>query len=263
MLFGKTIVVTGVASGIGAKVAQVAASSGAEVIGVDVRAPLQDRGYDVVQGDLSSPAGIAELLRRLPPRLDALCNVAGLSGKVGAVPTLSVNFFGLRLFSESLAPRIRAGGSIVSVASIAGYGWRANLKRATAILDDADGFPDVADIVERYQIQAPQSYLISKELLLVWTFRAAKAELFRARDIRVNAVSPGPVETPLLGEFRDVVGDAFIDTDIARVGRSATPSEIAPPVAFLCSDGARWINGANIPVDGGWEAAMNREQLGF
>lgn len=262
MLFGKTVVVTGVASGIGAKVAELAANLGAEIIGVDIREPSAACGYDVVRGDLSSPTGIKQLVQRLPPRLDALCNVAGLSGKAGAVPTLSVNFFGLRLFSESLAPRIRPGGSIVSVASIAGFGWRANLARATAIADLAD-FPNVADIVEKYQILAPQSYLISKELLLVWTFRAAKAELFRTRDIRVNAVSPGPVETPLLGEFRDVVGDAFIDSDIARVGRSATPAEIAPPVVFLCSDGARWINGANIPVDGGWEATMNREVLGF
>jgi NAD(P)-dependent dehydrogenase (short-subunit alcohol dehydrogenase family) len=262
MLFGKTVVVTGVASGIGAKVAELVAHLGAEVVGIDKREPPRGCGYDVVVGDLSTQSGIDDLLRRLPPRFDALCNVAGLSGKAGAVPTLSVNFFGLRYLSESVAGRINPGGSIVSVASIAGFGWRSNLARAATITDIA-GFPDVAGIVEEYQVQGPQSYLLSKELLLVWTFRAAKAPLFRDRNIRVNAVSPGPVETPLLGEFRDVVGDAFIDADVARVGRSATPAEIAPPVAFLCSDGARWINGANIPVDGGWEATMNREVLGF
>lgn len=262
MLFSKSIVVTGAASGIGAKTAEVIANLGAEVIGVDIAEP-RATNFDFVRGDLSSMQGIKALVARLPRRIDALCNVAGLSGKVGATPTLSVNFFGSRALSEQLAPRINHGGSIVNVASIAGFGWRANLTRASSLVD-IEGFPDdVADLVMKYQIQDVQSYPISKELLLLWTFRAAKLPLFRDREIRVNAVSPGPVETPLLDEFRDVVGDKFVDTDIARVGRSAMPGEIAPVIAFLCSDGARWINGANIPVDGGLEATMNHEALGF
>jgi NAD(P)-dependent dehydrogenase (short-subunit alcohol dehydrogenase family) len=104
---------------------------------------------------------------------------------------------------------------------------------------------------------------VSKELLLLWTARAAHQPLFKARGIRVNAVSPGPVETPILGEFRAVLGDARVDSDIARVGRSGTPADVAPAILFLCSDGARWINGANLPVDGGLEASVNAEVMGF
>ena len=59
-------------------------------------------------------------------------------------------------------------------------------------------------------------------------------------------MSPGPVETPILKQFRDVLGDARVDSDIARVGRAGTAGDIAPVVLFLCSDGARWINGANV-----------------
>lgn len=51
--------------------------------------------------------------------------------------------------------------------------------------------------------------------------------------------------------------------DISRVGRAGTSGDIAPVVLFLCSDGARWINGANLPVDGGLEASINAEVLGF
>jgi NAD(P)-dependent dehydrogenase (short-subunit alcohol dehydrogenase family) len=76
-------------------------------------------------------------------------------------------------------------------------------------------------------------------------------------------VSPGPVATPILGEFRMMFGDARVDGDISAVGRAATASDIAPAILFLCSDGARWINGANLPVDGGLEAVVNAGALGF
>jgi len=79
----------------------------------------------------------------------------------------------------------------------------------------------------------------------------------------VVSVSPGPVETPILKEFRQVLGDQRVDSDIAPVGRAGTPGDIAPVVAFLCSDGARWISGTNIAVDGGLEAAINAQVLGF
>jgi NAD(P)-dependent dehydrogenase (short-subunit alcohol dehydrogenase family) len=60
-----------------------------------------------------------------------------------------------------------------------------------------------------------------------------------------------------------VLGDARVDSDISRVGRAGRSADIAPAILFLCSDGARWINGANLPVDGGLEASVNGEILGF
>lgn len=261
MLFGKTLIVTGVASGIGAATAALAQSLGADVIGIDrnePKAPLA--GF--IKADLGSKAGIAALVQRLPQRFDALCNVAGLSGNTGAVATLSVNFYGLRALSEAAAPHLREGGAIVNVASIAGFGWRQNLNRAISMVG-AEGFPDVAEIVAQHHVRDEEGYPVSKELLLLWTFRAAHQDRFKARGIRVNAVSPGPVETPILGQFREVLGDARVDSDITRVGRAGTAADIAPVVAFLCSDGARWINGANIAADGGLEASINAEALKF
>ena len=261
MLFGKTIVVTGVASGIGARTAELCAHLGADIIGIDMReAGTHLAGF--IKGDLSTPAGVADIAARLPGRFDALCNVAGLSGKPGATPTVSVNFYGLRALSEAAAPHIRPGGAVVSVASIAGYGWRANLNRAKSMVA-VDGFPDVAAILKSHQVNEGEGYPLSKELLLLWTQLAAHQERFKSRGIRVVAVSPGPVETPILGQFREVFGDQRVDSDITAVGRAGTPSDIAPVVAFLCSDGARWINGTNIATDGGLEAAVNAQALGF
>ncbi|PZM14766.1 coniferyl-alcohol dehydrogenase [Rhizobium tubonense] len=260
MLFGKTILITGVASGIGARTAELAGQMGADVIGVDVREP-PERQASFVKGDISTPAGVAEIVRQLPMRIDALANVAGLSGNTGLKATLAVNFYGLRALSEAVAPRLREGGAVVNVASIAGYGWRANIERAKA-LTAIEGFPD-AGLAAKHGLKDEEGYPLSKELLLLWTMRAAHQPLFKDRAIRVNAVSPGPVETPILKQFRAVLGDERVDSDITRVGRAGTAADIAPAILFLCSDGARWINGANLATDGGLEASVNAEVLGF
>jgi NAD(P)-dependent dehydrogenase (short-subunit alcohol dehydrogenase family) len=261
MLLGKTIIVTGSSSGIGARIAEVCAQQGAEVIGIDRNAGGPSlAGF--VKGDVSNQAGVDAIAAQLPKRLDALVNSAGLSGATGIVPVVTVNFYGLRALSIALAEKLRAGGSVVNVASIAGYGWRANLERAKAMVA-ASGFPDIAALIKAHGVPDGFGYPLSKELLLVWTQLAAHQEPFKSRGIRVVSVSPGPVETPILKEFRQVLGDQRVDSDIAPVGRAGVPADIAPVVAFLCSDGARWINGANIPTDGGLEAAINAQVLGF
>lgn len=261
MIFGKTLVITGAASGIGRRAAELAAQLGAEVIGVDVNRPSPEIGR-FVAGDLSTPDGAAALAAALPGGIDALLNVAGLSGNRGAAATLAVNFYGLRALSYALAPKIREGGAVINVASIAGYGWRQNLNRVIA-MEDVYGFPDMGELIAEFAVRDEECYPLSKELLILWTQRAAFHTQFRDRSIRVNAVSPGPVETPILTQFRQVLGDARVDSDISRVGRAGTAQDIAPAMLFLCSDAARWINGVNLPVDGGLEAAINAEVVGF
>src|ERR1700728_4608967 len=249
MLLGKTIVITEISSGIGARVGELAQALGADVIGVDVNEPTRPLD-SFIKADIGSAQGVAEIVQTLPQRFDALCNVAGVSGMIGAAKTLAINFYGLRELTQSLAPRLREGGAVVNVASIAGYGWRAHLERAKAFVSA----PEVPD---------GEAYPLSKELLLLWTMRAAHQPLFKDRGVRVNAVSPGPVATPILKEFRAVFGDPRVDSDIARVGRAGSAPDIAPAVLFLCSDAAGWINGANLPVDGGLEASINATVLGF
>ena len=142
MLLGKTIVITGISSGIGARVGELAQALGADIIGVDINEPA--RPLDAfIKADIGSRQGVAEIVQTLPQRFDALCNVAGVSGMIGAARTLAINFYGLRELTQSLAPRLREGGAVVNVASIAGYGWRANLERAKAFVS-APGFPGLA-----------------------------------------------------------------------------------------------------------------------
>jgi NAD(P)-dependent dehydrogenase (short-subunit alcohol dehydrogenase family) len=261
MLNGKTLVITGVASGIGARTAELAIAGGADVIGIDISEPPVAHGA-FLKGDVSNPEGIAAIAARLPRGFDALLNIAGVSGTGGAETTLAINFYGLRHLSETLAPRIREGGAVVNVASIAGYGWRANLDRAKRMVG-VPGFPDIARVIADNALPNEIGYPLSKELLILWTQIAAHQPLFKDRGIRVVAVSPGPVETPILTQFRQVLGDAKVDSDIDRTGRTGTASDIAPAILFAASDAARWINGANLAVDGGLEASINADVLGF
>jgi NAD(P)-dependent dehydrogenase (short-subunit alcohol dehydrogenase family) len=194
MLLGKTIVITGISSGIGSRVGELAQALGADIIGVDINDPA--RPLDAfIKADIGSAQGIAEIIQTLPARIDALCNVAGVSGKIGAAKTLAINFYGLRELTEAVAPRLREGGAVINVASIAGYGWRANLERAKAFVS-APGFPDLAKLLSAHQVPDGEAYPLSKELLLLWTMRAAHEPLFKDRGVRVNAVSPGRWRRP-------------------------------------------------------------------
>ena len=200
MLLGKTIVITGISSGIGARVGELAQALGADIIGVDINEPK--RPLDAfIKADIGSAQGVAEIVETLPRRFDALCNVAGVSGMIGAAKTLAINFYGLRELSEAVAPRLREGGAVVNVASIAGYGWRANLERAKAFVARA-GLSRSRPLLAAHKVPDAEAYPLSKELLLLWTMRAAHQPLFKDRGVRVNAVSPGPVTTPILKEFR-------------------------------------------------------------
>ncbi|MWB78247.1 SDR family oxidoreductase [Pseudooceanicola sp. 216_PA32_1] len=262
MLMGKTVVVTGAASGIGQRTAELAQVMGANVFSVDRNKPDRPVGH-FVQADLGSEAGVRALVEALPSGIDALANVAGLSGTPGRAPTIAVNFLGLRALSLGLAPKINQFGSVINVASIAGFGWRTNLDRAKKAVA-VEGFPqDVEAYCDDHDIHNETSYPDSKELLLLWTYQAAHLPVFKGRYIRVNAVSPGPVETPILRQFRDVLGDARVNSDIDRVGRPGTANDIAPAILFLASDGARWINGTNLACDGGLEASVMADAMDF
>lgn len=79
---------------------------------------------------------------------------------------------------------------------------------------------------------------------------------FNEMGFRINAVLPGPVETPILQDFRETMGEDTIDGVASLLGRHATPEDVAGVVLFLASDSARWINGESINVDGGISGAI-------
>ena len=247
-LQGKTIVITGSSSGIGGEVARLARFNGARVIGVDRNDPMITLdGF--VKIDLSDPAAIDAAISSLPGQIDGLVNAAGVPGTVDRDLVAKVNYLGLRHLTEALVPRMPKGASIVNFASILGAEWpaRAELhKQLAATGSFADGHAWLA------QNPVPQEtcYQYFKDALIVWTMKRS-FDLFMKHDIRMNSVAPGPVFTPILGDFVTMLGQERVERDAGLMKRPALADEIAGPVVFLCSDDARWIVGANLPIDGG------------
>ncbi|WP_321911946.1 coniferyl-alcohol dehydrogenase [Burkholderia cepacia] len=243
----KIVVVTGAASGIGAQCARVLKSQGATVIGVDRNIPDAELVDQFIQVDLSDPNAIAVAVERVTTNVDGLCNIAGLPPTRGREAVLKVNFFGLRDFTEALLPRLNRGASIVNLASLAGAGWQDSIESVKAVIDCRD-FERVESLCELLGIDDARSYFLSKEALIVWTMQ--NRWTWRDRDIRMNCVSPGPVETPIHQDFLATLG-ARAEEDMRLMERAGRPDDIAPLVAFLCSNASRWIRGSNIPCDGG------------
>ncbi|WP_339529923.1 coniferyl-alcohol dehydrogenase [Pseudomonas mucidolens] len=250
-LQNKTLIVTGVASGIGAELARLARFQGATVIGVDRHEPqLSLDGF--FQADLGDPASIDALVACLPARVDALCNVAGVPGTASVQAVADVNYLGLRHLTHRLLPRMSAGGSVVNVASILGAQWPQRLELHKA-LAATESYAAGRQWLASNPVEQASCYQYFKEALIVWTFQQA-CHWFRDHAVRINCVAPGPVFTPILGDFVNMLGPERVAQDSLRMTRPALADEVAAVIAFLCSDAARWINGVNLPVDGGLAA---------
>ena len=247
-LRNKTVVVTGAASGIGAEVARLARFEGATVIGMDRNDPgLTLDGF--VSVDLSNTGSIDEAIAKLPQRVDALCNIAGVPGTANPALLAKVNYLGLRYLTTGLLPRMPAGGSIVNVASILGAEWPARLDLHKQ-LAATEGFAAGQAWLDTHPVPDETCYQYFKEALIVWTY-AQSQKWFMEHSVRMNSVAPGPVFTPILGDFVSMLGEERVQRDAHRMKRPAYADEVASVVSFLCSDESRWISGVNLPVDGG------------
>jgi NAD(P)-dependent dehydrogenase (short-subunit alcohol dehydrogenase family) len=247
-LAGKTIVVTGACSGIGADFAKLARLRGARVIGVDRNAPtLTLDGF--VQADLGDPEAMAAAIGALPERVDALANIAGVPGTAPVDVLARVNYLGLRHFTLGVLERMPAGSAIVNISSILGAEWPARLELHRE-LAATTSFAEGAQWLRDHPVAQETCYQYFKEALIVWTMTQSQ-KLFLARSVRMNCVAPGPVFTPILGDFVQMLGEQRVQADAHRMKRPAFSDEIAPVIAFLCEDASRWVSGINLPVDGG------------
>jgi NAD(P)-dependent dehydrogenase (short-subunit alcohol dehydrogenase family) len=247
-LQGKTAVITGASGGIGRAACRRFCEEGAAVVGADldqaageeVAASLAAAGFDfeLVRCDVSSPADVAALARHVGWRfgsLDVLLNNAGtILGKPLLETTdeewdrvLGVNLRGAFLTMRELAPLMRRpGSSIVNVSSGLGLVGAAGLG----------------------------AYCAAKGGLVTLT-KAAALEL--GPDIRVNAVCPGVIDTPMPRGLVDslpaaagaALWQSFTEAHVA--GRLGRPEEVVAVAVFLASDEASFVTGAAIPVDSG------------
>jgi NAD(P)-dependent dehydrogenase (short-subunit alcohol dehydrogenase family) len=248
----RRIVVVGAGSGIGAAVAKHFHDRGDHVLAVDVRAQ-ETPASEHALCDLRDANSIRELLDQIGSGWDMLAHVAGVPGTAPAVDVLTVNYLGMRLMTEGMLPLLRQGGSIVAVASTAALGWDQRLDVLAGLLDATD-----AEAVKAWQACQDPGYPVyssSKQAVILYAKRVAGPALAKY-GVRVNTVSPGPVDTPILADFEKTMGKDVLDMCRATVGRHATVDDVVPVIDFLGSSAARWINGQDIHVDSGFLSSM-------
>ncbi len=247
----KVVIVTGGASGIGRSTALAFADEGASVViadlnqraSEDVVRLIRDRGRaaTAVPTDVSQPHDWTRLVGetvRLYGRIDVLFNNAGIEGATAATAdypeeafdrVLAINLKGVWLGMRAVIPRMLAQGkgAIVNMSSILGL----------------VGFASAA------------AYTASKHGVLGLTKVAALE--YAAHGIRINAVCPGFIRTPMVMErglahlpnAREVLAQV---SQLHPVGRFGEPDEVARAVLFLASDEASFLTGAAVPIDGGY-----------
>jgi NAD(P)-dependent dehydrogenase (short-subunit alcohol dehydrogenase family) len=107
---------------------------------------------------------------------------------------------------------------------------------------------------EEHPEEVREGYVLSKEAVIVWVMMSS-SQLIK-KGIRINCTMPGTTETPMMGHFQVTTDASVLKAALEPSNRRSTPMEQAAPVVFLNSDAASYINGAVIPVDGGFSAGV-------
>lgn len=260
-LSGKTILLTGASSGIGAQCARLLKSMGAYVVGFDRNEPSANVDH-FIQFDQSDPDSIEHAIGIFHGKADALCNIAGVAPTAGSENVIKINFLGLRRFTELAADKLNDGAVIINLASMAGFFWQRNFDLVKALInlssfEEAERFCSEHHVIAN-GMEPTSCYPLSKQAVTAWSIQ--NFNRWADRGITMNIVSPGPVETPILQDFFATIGDLPKEGFLSTL-RPGTPAEIAQVIGFLCSNDARWINGVNVPVDGGLSAFLTNAMI--
>lgn len=225
---GKTALVTGGATGIGLGISRAMAAAGIRVIAAGVDSAASEPGIDFRSLDVTSQSQVQSLAGTLE-RLDILVNCAGILHRDAEfdMPTflevLDVNLAGTMRLCTACRPLLRdSNGCIVNMASMLTF----------------FGGPRVP----AYTASKGGVAQLTRSLAVAWA----------PEGIRVNAVAPGWISTPMTQALRDAPHRSAPILSRTPMARWGTPEDIAGPVIFLCSKAAAFVTGVILPVDGGY-----------
>lgn len=250
-----TIVISGCATGIGAATRKALEAAGHQIIGIDIR------DAEVI-ADLSTTAGrkqaIAGALACCGNEMDGLVLCAGLGVQVKPAGKItSVNYFGAVELLDAFLPVLQKGlkpaAVVISSVASAHLPWD---KNPLAAAFEAGEEAKAAAIVEGAGEQGGNlAYAGSKNGLTVAVRK--RVDAWGKAGVRLNTIAPGATETPLLqAGLKDPQYGESIAKFVPPLGRRAEPSEMASVIAFLMSDAASYVHGAQIVIDGGIDALM-------
>ncbi len=242
---GKRVVVVGGATGMGAAAAELAQDAGAEVVVMDV-AEVKLGGVKVISLNLAEKASIDAAIDACGGPVDALLSCAGVADGTPGIER--INFVGHRHMINRMLDEgmLRAGSAIGFISSAAGLGWEVNLPQLNELLDTPDFDSATKWIVDH----GKADYMSTKQMICAYVAREAFPLL--KKGIRINAICPGPTDTPLAQANKEMwLGFGADYREAAGVAASA-PVEQAYPLVFLCSDAARAITGLTLISDEGY-----------
>jgi NAD(P)-dependent dehydrogenase (short-subunit alcohol dehydrogenase family) len=242
---GKRVLVVGGASGMGAAAAALVQDAGAEVIVMDF-AEVTLAGAKAIHVNLADKASIDAALAELGGPVHALMSCAGVAD--GTPNIEKINYVGHRYLIDRMleSEALGNGASIGFISSAAGLGWESNLDLVKEYLDITDFDAASAWAVEH----GWADYFHSKQAVCAYVAREAFPLL--KKGIRINAICPGPTDTPLARANEEMwLGFGADYREEAGIGPS-TPIEQAYPLVFLCSDAASGITGVTLISDAGY-----------
>jgi NAD(P)-dependent dehydrogenase (short-subunit alcohol dehydrogenase family) len=251
---GKRVLVVGGASGMGAAVAELVQDAGAEVVAMDL-AEISRRGTKAIHVDLAEAGSIDAAVDECGGPVHAVFSCAGVAD--GTPNIEKINFIGHRHLINRLLGRgmLGRGATIGFISSAAGLGWESNLPLLNEYLDISD-FDAAAQWAREH---GKADYFWSKQAICAYVAREAVS--FLKQGIRINAICPGPTDTPLAQANKEMWLGFGADYR-AEVGiEASTPLEQAYPLVFLCSDAAVAITGTTMITDSGYLSAGRTESF--
>ena len=242
---GKRVLVVGGATGIGAAAAKLALAAGADVVVMD-HAEVKLTGVKAIRLNLAEKKSIDAAVDECGGPVHALLACAGVADGTPGIER--INFIGHRHLIERMldAGMLGRGASIGFISSAAGLGWEANLKELQELL----ATPDFERAVAWVEKHGKANYMAMKQAVCAYV--ASQAFSLLKRGIRINAICPGPTDTPLAQANKEL-WLAFGADFRAEAGiEASTPMQQAYPLLFLCSEAASAINGITITTDAGY-----------
>jgi NAD(P)-dependent dehydrogenase (short-subunit alcohol dehydrogenase family) len=244
---GKRALVVGGATGMGAAAAKSAAELGAEVIVLDY-APVSYDVAQAVQVDLRDPASIDAALEQVDGPIHAVFSAAGIAN--GTTDLMAINFIGHRYLIDRLLEKnqLPSGSAICFISSVAGMGWENDLELLTEFLATPD-FAAAQEWVKAHESEGIIHYGFSKKAVNAYV--ATQGYPLLKKGIRINAICPGPTDTPLAQANADLWLTFAQDYRDETGSKVHTPEQMGDVMAFLNSAAAFGINGITLLVDYG------------
>jgi NAD(P)-dependent dehydrogenase (short-subunit alcohol dehydrogenase family) len=242
---GKRVLVVGGATGMGAATAELVQDAGAEVIVMDF-AEVTLPGAKSIHLNLADKASIDAAVAECGGPIHALFSCAGVADGTPGIE--KINFVGHRYLIEQLlaGDMLPPGSAIGFISSAAGLGWEGSLTILKEYLDTADFDAASAWALENNHAD----YFHSKQAVCAYVAREALPLL--KQGIRINAICPGPTDTPLAQANKEMWLEFGSDYRAEAGIEASTPLEQAYPLVFLCSEAASGVTGITLISDGGY-----------